>query len=488
MKKDKKMKLSELLESVPSVKYSGKRDVEISSVTDNSKDCKTGSIFVAIDGHKSTGMNYTEDAYRRGARVFVLPRKPEKKLDAIVIYSNNTRKTLAELCSAFFGHPEKKLVCVGITGTKGKTTTGVVLREILAGFGVETIAVGTVGTVGLDFESKVFSPNTTPAPTVLFPLLAKACEKGIKVAVIEVSSQSLKDFRVYGIPFEFTAFTGLSRDHIGELEHPTFKDYMLSKRSLFSSYSARVAVVNSDDFHSSYMSACVARVVRCGFGENSDFKISKFSDSPKGSEFCVSDIKVESSMPGKYNAINISIALALACEITGESPKRLAPLIKGVRVRGRFETTEFDGKNIVVDYAHNSESFKEILTLARRLFPGRIFCVFGSVGERSRNRRRELAEMAERYSDFSVITSDNSGAEPPVSICSDIYSSFADKTRAKIILNRADAIAYALSEAKQGDAVMILGKGDEKYADANGGAEEISDMELVRSLSEKKIT
>ena len=473
------MKLSRLLESAFSVEIPPEKDAEITLVTDNSKECIPGALFVAIKGAAADGADFSDEAYGRGARVFVLSKKKKLPKDSIVIYSKNPRKTLAELCSAFYCHPEKKLTVVGITGTKGKSTTAYLLSKILFGMGVENVVLGTLGVTGLrHFEIK----NTTPSPTVIFKVLSSAVKGGAKVAIIEVSSQALKEFRVHGITFEYAAFTGLSRDHIGGSEHPSFSDYVHSKRMLFSSYGVRVAVVNSDDAYSSYMSAGVGRVVKCGFSPSADIVINRFSDSPFGSSFFVGDVRVDSALPGEYNAENITLALALAREISGSSIVEASTYVRGVKIDGRFELLMLDGVSVVIDYAHNFQSFKEVATLSKRLFRGKIICVFGSVGERSYERRRELAEAAEKYADFSVITSDNSGLELPLSICADIYASFSDKTKAKIIVGRADAISYALGEAKRGDAVLILGKGHEKFLNQGGKRIAFSDSDFVRTI------
>jgi UDP-N-acetylmuramoyl-L-alanyl-D-glutamate--2,6-diaminopimelate ligase len=233
------------------------------------------------------------------------------------------------------------------------------------------------------------------------------------------------------------------------------------------------------------MSAGVPEVVKCGFSDNAEMLINRFSDTADGSEFYIGDVKVSSSLPGEYNARNITLALALARVITGKTIAEASVEVKGIKAEGRFQHFDLNGVNVVVDYAHNSDSVREVATLAKRLFGGRIISVFGSVGERSVGRRRELAEAAEKYTDFSVITSDNSGIELPLSICADIYEGFADKTKAKIIVGRGDAISYAIGEAKVGDSVLILGRGHERFLNQGGKMLAFSDLDYVRSLKEK---
>lgn len=473
------MKLSKLIEGINDIRIENFRDVEITSVTVDSKKCRAGSAFVALRGSKFNGNDFTEDAYDRGARVIVSAEKIKSKHKVIVIYSKCPRKTLAELCANLNGNPEKKMIFVGVTGTKGKTTTVCFLSDILSGVGVKNVSVGTLGIRG-DFCEE--TKNTTPDPTVLFPLFKNVYRRGIKVVIIEVSSQAIKDYRVYGIPFDCVVFTGIGHDHIGEFEHPSFSDYLYSKRCLFSSYGAKLAVINSDDNYSMYMSAGVPKIIKCGFSSNSDYTISDFSDSPDGAEFFVGGVSVSCALPGIYNARNAALALAAAREITGYSISKLSKYISFSHIPGRFEHIDLFGKNIVIDYAHNRDSMREVINLSKRLYGGKIICVFGSVGERSCSRRSELANVAERLSDFSVITSDNPGYEFPLSICADIYAEFKDKTKAKIITDRQEAIYYAVSEANIGDTVLILGKGHEATINICGKAIPFSDFEVINKI------
>ncbi len=473
------MKLSKLIEGIKDIRIDNFRDIEVTSVTADSNKCRAGSLFVAVCGSKFNGNDFIEEAYNQGARVFVSAEKIEKKANIITIYSEKPRKTLAELCANLNGNPEKKLFFVGITGTKGKTSTACFLSDILCGIGIKNIVIGTLGVSG-DFFAE--TKNTTPDPTVLFPLLKNVYRRGIKVVIIEVSSQALKDYRVYGIPFDYVVFTGIGRDHIGEFEHPTFSDYLSSKRSLFSSYGAKRGVINSDDNYSMYMAADIPRVIKCGFSSNSNYVINNFIDSHEGSKFSVCGLSVSCSLPGIYNARNATLALAVAREMTGYPISKLSKYISSATVPGRFEYVNLLGKNVVIDYAHNRESMTEIINLSRRLFGKKIICVFGSVGERSYSRRQELACVAEKLADFSVITSDNPGFEFPLSICADIYEEFEDKTKAKIITDREAAIYYAVNEANIGDVVLILGKGHETSINFCGKSIPFSDIGVINKM------
>ena len=277
-------------------------------------------------------------------------------------------------------------------------------------------------------------------------------------------------------------FTGLGYDHIGLWEHPTLSDYVASKRTLFNSYGAKRAVVNFDDPYSSYMSAGIPRVIKCGFFCGTDLHIENYTDGKSGAEFTVNGIKVSCKLFGEYNARNITLALGAVREVCALSLDAATEYVKDVTVPGRFNMFSVDGVNAVVDYAHNYDSMRATLCLARRLFCGRIIAVFGSVGERSLFRRVQLARAAEEYADFSVITTDSPGYEPPLSICRDIYEAFTDKSTAVVLPDRAGAIDYAMKIAMPGDAVMILGRGHEKTININGMAIPFSDIEYVKKL------
>lgn len=478
------MRLSRLIEGISDIRIENYQDIEITSVTSESERTRPGSLFVAINGSKFNGGDFIIPAYMRGARVFVSSEKMPVLKNVTLICSKYPRKTLAELCANLNGNPQKKMLFVGITGTKGKTTTAFLLSSILDGIGIKNLVVGTLGIIGAE---NIETKNTTPDPTVLFPVFKNAYHKGCKVVILEISSQALKDYRVYGIPFDCVAFTGLGHDHVGEDEHPSFSDYIFSKRSLFCSYGAKRAVVNADDAYSLYMSSEVPKVVRCGFSSNADFVIENYTDSQRGSKFTLCGVPIICSLPGIYNARNVSVALALAHEITGSRICEISKYVSSATVPGRFNYINILGRNIIIDYAHNKESMREIINLSRRLFGKKIICVYGSVGGRSFARRRELAEVSEELADLSVITSDNPCFELPLSICADIYSSFKDKTKAKIIVDREEAINYAIREAQMGDSVLILGKGHETSINICGKCIPFSDAGVVEKLKREAL-
>lgn len=473
------MKLSRLIMDLYTVEILNFKDVDVSLITNNSGKCIRNSLFVAICGNYKNGEDFIEDAHSRGARVFVSEHLCYPKLDSVVIIVKNARKALAELCSVFFGNPEKKLVTTAITGTKGKTSSAYLLSRILDYSGVKNMLFGTLGALGV--LNKSFC-NTTPDPTVIYPIIRRGVHKGINNLVLEVSSQAIKEERVFGMPMDCVLYTGISRDHIGVGEHPCFSDYLNSKHKLFTSFGAKTAVVNFDDAYSSYISGGMPRVHRCGFSKGSEYRIEQFKNTDVGSSFYLNGEKIKTSLMGEYNARNIAMALVAALKMYGCTIEKAKYAVENIVIPGRFEKQSVNGRNVIIDYAHNGESFREVMSLSRKVYGGRLISVFGSVGERCFERRRELALAAEKYSDLSVITSDNPGCESAYSICSEICSYFNNSEKARIITDRAEAIRYAYDASKRGDTILILGKGREETMKVNGKDIEYSDFDVVSRL------
>ena len=474
------MKLSELLENLRGIKVANFHETEISGVKCNSKNVGIKDVFVAISGHTENGEKYIEEALLKGASALVCtnPDIAKKYRRENVIIAENIRKTLAEMCAKMSGNPHTSMKFIGITGTKGKTTTSKFISELLSRCGVRNLFIGTGGG---DFSGRKYI-NTTPDPTKLFPILGDAKKRGIDTVVCEVSSAALKDFRIYGLTFEKAVFTGIGKDHIGKGEHESFDDYLNSKRQLFSDYGVNFAVLNADDKYSDLMRHGDMKSVLVGTSDVSDYKITGFSDSFSGGSFRLGNVPVKISLAGLYNAMNASLALVTASDFLNAPISYLSKKIYDIKIPGRFVYNSVGGVNILIDYAHNFDSFREILTLAKRLTQGSVICVFGSVGGRGYARRRELAEAAEAYSDFSVITADDPNFENEDEICQQIYGNFKNKSKAKILTDRRLAIEYALSIAKGGDTIAILGKGGEERIIKNGICIPYSDEETITAL------
>ena len=462
---------------------------DIVSLCCDSRKAYNSSLFVCISGALSDGHEYAVMAYQRMCRVFVAERAlPNLPDDVIVIITPDTRIALAKLSDEFFGHPSKQMKIIGITGTKGKTTSSLLIYNLLNSNGIPT---GYIGSNGVSFDDYHFNTvNTTPESYDLHYYMHRMLDIGINTLVMEVSSQALKYNRVHGIDFDITVFTNLYPDHIGKFEHPDFDDYKSAKRSLFKDYNTKFIVYNADDSNSLDM----IRDIDCekaGFAidaEVSDYKASRiaFFRSPGniGVSFdCAGEGKkypVSLSFPGDFSVYNAMTAIAV-CRKMGISFDNIVRTMQKVRIKGRFETIELpNGATAVIDYAHNGVSLKAALSSLRIYNPNRLICLFGSIGGRTQMRRAELGLVASRDADFCIITSDNPDNEPPTSIIGEIASYFtAGSCPYVAIPDRKKAILYALDNSEPGDIILLAGKGHETYQLICGVREHFSEAEII---------
>ena len=456
----------------------------IHDIVYDSRKAKDGVIFVCLVGAVADGHRFAASAYDKGARVFVCEKPLSLPEDAMVFCVENTRRALASLSAAFFDHPENKLRVIGVTGTKGKSTVCEMIRHILCENGIPAASIGTIGVrIG---NTLIPTGNTTPESYELFRIFADMAEKGIRYAVIEVSSQGVKLDRIYGIHFFAAVMTNLSEDHIGGAEHPDFEDYKRCKKELFSRCDH--AFFNADDpyFEEFYECApCTKQIY--SIADEADFSakaiVPTVTEKGFGSSFLFSckDFRLDAFVPfpGAFSVSNALASLAVV-NLAGISPEKALESLPNVRVGGRFEIvpTALSDVTFVIDYAHNGESLSAALQALRVYRPRRLICLFGSVGGRTEIRRRELGIAAAAYADFSILTSDNPDKEPALDIISDIaeYMKNADYV---CVADRKEAIAYAVSVAEAGDIVLLAGKGHETYQLIDGKKTPFSEREIL---------
>jgi UDP-N-acetylmuramoyl-L-alanyl-D-glutamate--2,6-diaminopimelate ligase len=456
---------------------------------DSRKACE-GSMFVCIPGAITDGHDYARAAYSCGCRIFVSEHRLRLPDDAFVIITPHTRIALAELSAKFFGYPAKEMTIIGITGTKGKTTSSLLIYNILNECGIPT---GYIGSNGVNYLDYAFSTvNTTPESYDLHSHMRKMVDSGVKTLVMEVSSQALKMARVHGISFDTCVFTNLSPDHIGEFEHPDFEDYKNCKRTLFTDYGAKYIVYNGDDEHALE----VVGGNRCdkasiSVGKDADFKADSITyfrspDNIGVSFECTADGKtfpVALSFPGEFSVYNALTAIAV-CTRLGISSGKITKAMRHIRIKGRFETHELpSGATVVIDYAHNGVSLKAALSALRVYNPNRLVCLFGAIGGRTKMRRAELGLVASRDADFCILTSDNPDNESPSAIISEIASYFTVGTCPYVAIpDRKKAILYALENAEKGDIILLAGKGHESYQIICGIRERFSETEIVEEF------
>lgn len=485
----------ELLDALPTppIAVSGTCDeaTEVRVLCDDSRVACEGALFVCIRGATSDGHRYLPTAYAAGCRLFLTETDDHAPLpaDAIIYRSDDTRRDLALLASAFYGHPARSMRMIGITGTKGKTTVALMCYHILSRMGE---SVGYIGTNGVYYGDTVKeTANTTPGALALHALLADMAKAGVRTVLLEVSSQALWQKRVEGIPFDIGAMTNLYPDHIGAPEHPSYAHYVDCKRRLLTDFSASTVITNADDEQvEAIAQTLTCHVMRCGLAPTALPRADGTCEEVRGimpttAFLCHTPDGVETvqlPLPGLHNVHNALFAMTVAHAL-GYTWHDAAVALADVRVPGRFEMLEVKGALVVIDYAHNGAALRAMLTTLRALSPTRLLCLFGSVGGRTQCRRAELGEVADELADFTYLTADDPNFEPVEDICSDIAAAFKPRflPNYTVIPDRADAIHQALDELREGDILLLAGKGDERTLRIAGQAIPHRDRDVVEA-------
>lgn len=476
------MKLNDIIKNIPHI---GGNDIEIDKIEYNSLKASAGDLFVCLPGALRDGHDFAPRAYENGTRAFLVERKLPLPDDCVQIITPDTRAALAVIAADFYGRPADKLHIIGITGTKGKTTSALLVAAILNAAGKNCAYIGSNGVIINGRHTETV--NTTPESLQLHHYFAMMVAEGVEYAVLEVSSQALMHNRVDGIPFEVTAFTNFSPDHIGTGEHADLDEYRDAKKRLFDRFTPGCVVYNADDEVSSYM-------ISGHKGDTLSFALEGAADmvasSPEmyrsktslGISFdCTHDgrtIPVRLMSPGAFSVYNGLCAMGI-CLSFGVSLDFSASVLSRTPVQGRFEIVEgVPGVTFVIDYSHNGISLTKALQTLREYEPQRLICVFGSVGGRTQCRRQELGEAASQLADYSIITSDNPDFEDPDSVISDI-ASFMNGAEYECITDRRDAIIKAVSMAREGDIILFAGKGHETYQLVCGKKLPFSEREII---------
>lgn len=471
------MLLAKLIEKLDYEVKQGNLSIEITGLTSDSRKVVNHGVFVAIVGANSDGHHYLDSVIEKNAAAVIVQRGsklPENISDNVtMIVTDNTRLALAYAAAAYYGYPAKQLFTIGITGTKGKTTTTYMIKNVLEACGIKTGLIGTIETIIGDEVTP--ASNTTPESIKIHETFAKMVEKGIKAVVMEVSSQGLKLDRTAGIEFDIGVFTNLESDHIGPNEHESFDEYLHCKSLLFKQ--CKLGIVNGDDkYTDQILNGALCEVERYGLQNQCDLyaeNIKLFHENGKiGLNYdCkgLLDISIHLNLPGKFSVYNSLCAIAVTRHL-GVNVDTLTEVIKDVKVKGRVELVKVsDYFSVMIDYAHNAMSLKSILTTLKEYKPNRLVCLFGCGGNRSKDRRYEMGKVSGELSDFTIITSDNPRFEKPEMIIKDIESSLSKITDSYItIIDRAEAIKYAIGSGKPGDIIIIAGKGHEDYQEIEG--------------------
>jgi UDP-N-acetylmuramoyl-L-alanyl-D-glutamate--2,6-diaminopimelate ligase len=494
------MLLSELLEGLTFNVTAGNSgntvnpaDVEIKDVVNDNRKVTEGSLFLCIQGANFDGHSCAAEAAEKKAGAIVVCHDVElpEGCEMPVVRVEDTRYAMAFISAAYFGHPAKKLKTIGITGTKGKTTTTYLIRDMLQNAGHK---VGLIGTIEVIIgDEHIHAENTTPESYMLQYYMSKMVEAGCDSVVMEVSSQGLMLHRSQGFVFDMGIFTNIEPDHIGPNEHKDFEDYMHCKGLLFKQ--CKVGICNADDPHTEdILEGHTCEVEKYGFSEGADIRAINLAYIHKPGQLGVFfdtdgliNMHAEIRTPGKFSVYNALCAIAVARHF-GCTPEEIAPALKEAKVKGRIEMVKVsDDFTLMIDYAHNAMALKSLLTTLKDYHPNRLICLFGCGGNRSRYRRFEMGEVSGKYADFTVITSDNPRFEEPEAIIDDIETGMK-KTDGKYIkiTDRKEAIRYVIENGEKGDIIVLAGKGHEDYQEIKGVKYHMDERELIQEILDEQ--
>lgn len=484
------MKLSKICEEIEYALLQGSLETEVRDIIYDSRKLAPETMFVCMVGAVTDGHKYIPDAIAKGASVIVLEKEEEAAQipDTITVLKvQSTRLALALMSAALFDHPARKLVTIGLTGTKGKTTTTYMIKKVLEMAGKK---VGLIGTIGAMIgEEHLPSKNTTPESYELHRMFAAMVEAGCEYVAMEVSSQGLKLDRTAGILFDYGIFTNLSPDHIGPAEHASFEEYMECKSLLFRQ--CRIGIVNADDEHvDGILKGHTCEVKTFSAEKEADLMASDIGfineDGKLGMHFKVSgcmDCQAKVHIPGRFSVYN-SMVTMLVCHLAGISDEAILEGLSKVQVKGRVEMLPVSKDyTLIIDYAHNEVSTRSVLTTLMEYHPKRLICVYGGGGNRSKLRRYDMGEVTGEMADLCVLTCDNPRDEEIRDINNDIKVGLARSNGKYIeIDDRKEAIAYCMKNAKPGDMIVLLGKGHEDYQEIKGVKYHFDEREAVAEI------
>lgn len=485
--------LSSLLEKLEYECIAGTAETEVSAVVYDSRKVTEGCLFLCIAGANSDGHAYAEEAVRKGAKALVVERElPSLNTGTVtVIKVEDTRYAMAFISAAWFGNPAQEMKIIGITGTKGKTTTTYLVKSILEHAGHKVGLIGTIETV--IGERRIPAENTTPESYLLQEYLRQMADAGCDTVVMEVSSQGLKLHRTQGFLFDFGIFTNIEPDHIGPNEHEDFEDYLQCKSRLFRQ--CRVGIVNRDDAHyARVLAGHTCGVETYGFDPAADLRAEDLKLIRKPGELGIlfrvkglMDFEVEVTTPGRFSVYNALTAIAI-CRHFGVGEEEIKAAFLEAKVKGRIEMVRVsDDFTLMIDYAHNAMSLESLLGTLKEYEPHRLVCLFGCGGNRSKLRRYEMGEVSGRLADLTIITSDNPRFEEPQAIIEDIKTGIARTDGSYVeICDRREAIAYAIDHGEPGDIIVLAGKGHEDYQEIKGIKYPMDERDLIRDILKER--
>ncbi len=481
------MKIKKLLEKMEYNLLSGDLDTEISTLVYDSRKVEKGSVFVCISGSVRDAHEFIPDVIAKGAAAIIVEKDVAITEGVTYIKVDNTRLALACMSAAYFDYPAEKLKTIGITGTKGKTTTTYMVKSILDSSGIKTGLIGTIESIC--GEERIPAANTTPESYRVQELFAQMVDEGLDAVVMEVSSQALMLHRVSGFTFDIGVFTNLEPDHIGENEHKDFDDYMHCKSLLFRQ--CKLGIFNGDDDHlEGIMKGHTCQVETYGYSPKNNLVAEnvelKKEHGALGVKYHVSglmDFDVEVNVPGSFSVYNSLTAIAI-CHHFNVDVNVIKKALLEATVKGRIEIVPVTKRyTLMIDYAHNAMSLESLLSTLKEYNPKRLVCLFGCGGNRAKSRRYEMGEVSSKLADLTVITSDNPRNEEPMDIINDILQGVKKADGEYVTIpDRKEAIAYCMKNAHDGDIIILAGKGHEDYQEIKGVKHHMDERELIMDI------
>lgn len=475
------MRLSQLIANLQ-CKIIGSTNKNITHLSNVAQDCKKGYMFFCLNGKTTSGTTWAQTAINNGCKVIVCEQSvtTNKKITQIIV--PDARKAMSLIASRFYGEPSKKLKMIGVTGTNGKTTTTTLITHILK----SKYNVGLIGTNGVTFNGQTLQTGfTTPDPIILQDILAQMVKAGVEYVVMEYSAHAIYLQKLWGIMSNIIAFTNLSQDHLDYFEN--MNTYFNAKAKIFTENNYDYAVICTDTADGKKLCKLAQNVVTCSVKDsNADIFIKDKSHTTTSQTLKVvaggKSANVNINLLGGFNLQNtiVAISVCLKCGLALNDIATSIATIKGVD--GRFECFSNNVNTVIVDYAHTPDGLENVLKTANELAgKNRVICVFGCGGNRDSEKRAIMGKVAEKLADFTIITTDNPRFEDNYDIAQDICKGFA-KNKYKIVLDRGQALREAIELCRDGDIVLLAGKGAENYTEINGTKVYSSDKELVKKV------
>lgn len=480
------MKLSQLISGIETSKILNFKDVDIKDIENDSRRIYENSLFFAVKGNNFDGNEFVFEAVKRGAVAIISERESDVSITQIIV--KDVKKVMAKISERFFKPSGNRVKVIGIVGTNGKTTTSFILKSILEEFGY---SVGVIGTLGAFYNKAYVEPElTTPDSISFFKILMDMANDGVEYAVVELSAHAIAQNRTGDLKFEALLFTNCTQDHLDYFK--TFAEYENVKMSAFSRNSCKFAVVNSDDETGrKLIKNPKVKTISYGLDNPSEVFAVNISTTKQGVDFIMNSfddiLKIHYPSTGEFNVYNCLCASATA-HVLGVSGRAIREGIKSVKnVPGRMEFIEtFNGADVYIDYAHTPDGLEKLLKSLKLITKKKLYLVFGCGGNRDKDKRPKMGEIAGKYADFSIITTDNPRFEDAYQIISEVEKGYRKSSLSYItIQNRAMAIGYALSKLSEGDVLVVSGKGAEDYQEIMGTKFKYSDKETIKDTIAK---